>query len=437
MVLYMYLHTLTHTHTHSHVLSAGSVYPPSLTLTQQFIRHNGTNFSPPTASQQRSHTQPQQPARETNQERYREASPEGESVDKGGEEVGSDVERDDSETPLADETTEHTFTQSFGALNEASRRWSVEAQHPQLYFSTIHEDTPPSGDEDGGASDGRLSGSAEDSNTSGSPSLSTTPIVTDERELGSRGLAMNQPFSNQLNSAVDDDRHPSDSVMGLSSSATQVGSLEETLKSAMHVTQVLLGHTPPEHIQIEPAPMICSTNEAEIESTQALLNLTTASFMGGNQRVKESPELTADARETSPQGAKEELAQGPQRIPDSIELSLLSNRQSRGSNLATEDDHAFSNLPLTRPRAMAYTTYTMDGGYMKTGMATPHTVGSSSERKRHQESLYPSTVTHESRGGSAENEEDGQNLADFIDGPSELHNRWRGGLGKVRSRGAH
>ena len=366
-----------------------------------------------------------------------------------------DSVEDETEMPLADLTTEHNFIQP------QSNKQTRDAIHPP-YFPTIPEDALFSGEEENVVLK-RQSESTDESTNNSLPSLSTTTLVVEEiAPTDEGGLTFTAPpltgsiEDNTVEEAIPDGEVTSSvSHMGnmeetlksiedntveeaipdgeITSSVSHMGNMEETLKSAVHMTHVLLGHAQPEDIHIEPAPTICSN---EIQSTQALLDLTTASFIktraeGESQDAEgESQDAVGDPKENGRHEAIEHpLPQGPPMIPDSFELSPLSGRLSSRDNEI--GDEYSSDQPQSRSRALAYSAFTTDNAYIKTGMATPHRVGSLQTKEK--ESRRP-PVIHE----LGANDENGQSLADFIDRPSDIKrsppNRWKLGPNRVDSR---
>lgn len=332
-----------------------------------------------------------------------------------------DSVEDETEMPLADLTTEHNFIQP------QSNKQTRDAIHPP-YFPTIPEDALSLGEEENVVLK-RQSESTDESTNNSLPSLSTTTLVVEEiAPTDEGGLTFTAP---PLTGSIEDNTVEEAIPDGeITSSVSHMGNMEETLKSAVHMTHVLLGHAQPEDIHIEPAPTICSN---EIQSTQALLDLTTASFIktraeGDSQDAEgESKDAVKDPKEN---GRHEAIVpQGPPMIPESFKLSPLSGRLSSRDNEI--GDEYSSDQPQSRSRALAYSAFTTDNAYIKTGMATPHRVGSLQTKEK--ESRSP-PVIHE----LGANDENGQSLADFIDRPSDIKrsppNRWKLGPNRVDSR---
>ena len=385
------------------------MFPSRFTQTQQFVQHDGNlsleSISPAKPSSQDNHTpvlhsdidHPLSP------DQLHAKCPTDDEIDASGRET--DV------VSLADMTTEHTFTQPLG---------SVERVHLSGDFFQV---TQPSGDEEEEEDDDEEEDEEEGGSTTSSvPSLSTTPLVPEG--VCDPATAMNLESSSSLTTLLSTEEVretlPDDSVSTLklsSSAVSHSGHLEDTLKAAVHVTQLLMGHTPPEHIQIEPVPTIFGTNEAEIETTQALRGLNAASFAGQAVLGTQSLDIAPEAPENSEQGNEEDaqVPQGPPTFPDS--LQLLSSRtagQSSSGGVATGDHQTLGTSPEWRPGSMARSAITLENvGYVKTGMATPHRVGRGSTRNREErETRFASS------GGSPGNrgvENGGQSLADFID----------------------
>lgn len=332
-----------------------------------------------------------------------------------------DSVEDDAETPLADLTTEHNPTQP---------QSNKQIRDPP-YFPTIPEDTLSSGEEESVVL--KHQNESTDEPTNNRPTFSTTPSVVEEiAPTDEGGLTFNPP---PLASSIEDSTVEGAIPDGeISSSVSHMGNMEETLKSAVHMTHVLLGHAQPEDIHVEPAPTMCSN---EIQSTQALLDLTTASFTktraeGESQDAEgELQDAVEDPKENGQHEVIEHpLPQGPPLIPDSFDLSPLSGRlSSRDNEIGGEYS---SDQPQSRSRALAYSAFTTDNAYIKTGMATPHRVGSLHTKKDKGSRLSP--VIHE----LGANDENGQSLADFIDRPSDIKrsppNRWKSGPNRVDSR---
>lgn len=340
---------------------------------------------------------------------------ENDSVDSG---------KDDTETPLADQTTKHNFTQP------QSNKPTREALQPP-HFPTILEDTLSSGEE---VVPKRQSESADDERGHSSfpiaPSVVKEIATTDEGGLTFNPTPLTSSIEESTLTVVSSfEESTVKGAMpdgGITSSVSHMGNMEETLKSAVHMTHILLGHAQPEDIHIEPAPTICST---EIESTQALLDLTTASFTK-NRAEEEAQDAVVGPKENGQHEVIEHpLPQGPPMIPDSFELSPLAGRLSRGDNDIKDEESSLQ--PQFRSRTLAYSAFSTDNAYIKTGMATPHRVGSSQAEDK--ETRLPHVI-HE----SGANDENGQSLADFIDRPSDIKrsppNRWKLGPNRVDSR---
>ena len=332
----------------------------------------------------------------------------------------------DFELHVADSTTKPDLTPSNGPQ---------EVEDPSS-FLTVHIVANHSSDEESSSvSQVGLNESAGSSSVSSLPSLSTTPIVTEDLATSGESSVTTEPMLTVRSNAGQAKGTPTPSVMEYGSSdMSQVGTLEETLKSAMHVTQVLLGHPSQEDIHIEQAPTISGINDDDIKSTQAVLSLTSASLMG-NQMVEKSQESTDDTQENGEHEVEDDLLpQGPPLIPDSFNLSPLINRKSRRDNHLTDEEYNSSDWPQPRGRLMAYSAFTSDsGGYIKTGMATPHRVGSTPTG----ESGRQLSVIREPPAG--ENDDCGQSLADFIDRPMDVkrgsQHRWKHGPNRIGSGG--
>ena len=318
----------------------------------------------------------------------------------------TDIGDDKNAVPLSDLATKHTFLQPLrGESGE-------EGEDSQLLFSTLQKVTRQSCDEEEEEEE-------EDSNTSSVASLSTTPVAPDipeevyetENTLQSSSAALSRDETRRETSN-------DSSTVELGSSAVS-RHLEDTLKSAVHVTQLLLGqHTPPEQVQIKPVPTITGTNEAEIESAHALRGLTAASFAGQTALgIRPPPEETTNNGE---QEREEDSAppQGPPTFPDALELP---SRSGRAGEISSDNGQSFSTSPeWPRPRSMAQSGFAMENvGYVKTGMATPHRVGGGGLGERREERRERYTIM--SSGRSPDNQ-NGESLADFIDRPSDAVN---------------
>jgi hypothetical protein len=326
-----------------------------------------------------------------------------------------DGAKDEPDVELADLTTKQTLT----GLSEPQEVDSRSC------FLTVHKVQHSSDEEGGSVLRAGLSGS---SSISSLPSLSMTPVVPEDFATSiESGATMQSMLTDGSN--VDKAKETASVTEHSNKVVAQVGSLEETLKSAVHVTQVLLGHPPQEDIQIKPAPAISSINDAEIESTQAVLSLTGDSLMGGNKMVEKSQETTENTRENGEhENVDDSLPpQGPPLIPDSFNISPLINRKSRAENHMTDEDYNSSYHLQPRARSMAYSAFASDsGGYIKTGMATPHRVGGTQTA---QSSRFLPAIREPPAG---KNEDCGQSLADFIEdvnrGPQT---RWKPGSNKI------
>ena len=351
--------------------------------------------------------------------------------------VKNQVTADDDETatPLADRSTKEVFTKPLDSVH------GQEDEHSRASF--FADDTQPHEEEEGeeelGIGGGMLRIGSADSSTGSQPSLSSTPIVSEHLTVESQSADTPQSYFARTTDVVEmRETLPNESLTELSSSdLSQTGHLEETLKSAMQVTQVLLGHTPPEHIEIEPVPIISTTNDATIESTQALLDLTAASLTGNVVPGTQEEKPPEDASESVHTGYVP--PQGPPMIPDSFELSSLTTRQSRGDTRHASGDNEqefdFSEHSLQpRARASAYSAFSLDNvGYVKTGMATPHRVGSSAAKEEERGSGYqPMIESNSRRMPSGNSDESRQSLADFIDRPSGVR---RGPQSRLKQRG--
>ena len=331
--------------------------------------------------------------------------------------AGSEL-KDAAETPLAQPSTnEHTFTQPLRSVFSPP-----DSEERESIFSRIQRDEEREEEEE----EEDCGGDSAGSTASSAPSLSTTPVVPEEfATLGAScdrfQSSSSLPAAVRSNTVETREPLPNESLTRLGSSA--VSQMEETLKSAIHATQLLFKHTPPpEHTQINPAPTILDTNEAEIEAAQALSGLKAASVTSRRALAEDS--LVEKAVENGQHESKDAPSlEGPVLIPDSFELSSLTDRQSHSDNQTNEEEDY--ERPQPQARMMAYSAFTLDNiGYMKTSMATPHRVSSSTQRE------HRYTGVREMSGGLEESLENGQSLADFIDGPSDTRrnsprNRWK------------
>ena len=321
--------------------------------------------------------------------------------------------------PLTDSATEHSFSQP---LRGPCR---VDGETFEECFSTIRED---SGDDDEEEEEEEEE-EGGDSTTSSVGSLSTTPVV--HERIVKVDNTVESASSSSSFAALSRDETMGETLSNDSSAAVELGSstvsahLEDTLKSAVHVTQLLLGHhTPPEHIQIESVPTILATNEAEMESSRALSGLTAASFAGQTALGVPHLNLPEETANNGQEEKEEDFAtpQGPPTFPDSFQLS---SRTGSGGELSSGNGEGFSTSPeWPRARSMAQSGFALENiGYVKTGMATPHRVGGGGGggglRHGREERLERFIG-----GGSPDNRngENGQSLADFIDRPSDTGN---------------
>ena len=393
-------------------MDPGAAFPSTFTQTQHFLQHD-SSFSPNSiASAKHSeenltlglHSDIDQPL---SPEELSIKDMEDHEVDLREEEIGT--------TPLTNLTTGHTFSHPLTSVGQ------VESHHSPNFFSAIHEDTQPSGDDEEDDEGGG------DSTTSSVHSLSTTPLIPDRMTEVCDTAATLKSTSPPLLAALSEEGErketPSNdpSTLKLSSSArSQPGHLEETLKSAVHVTQLLMGHASPAQIQIQPVPTIFSSNEVEVESAQALRGLTVASISGEAELDTLDSTSMPEAAENGQQVTEEDHAvpQGPPTFPDSLQLSSHVSGQFGGRENATNHQTAFSTSPewTFRPRSMAQSSVRLENiGYVKAPMATPHKVGGVSTQSREE-----SETRFVSSGGSlgSRSVENGESLADFIDKPS-------------------
>ena len=415
------------------------MYPSTYTQTQQFIQNDDISFSPINTSSSSDLAESidhYNSTTDTMQSHCMAASPEhsdGARKPCNDNSTASEVVTDEIDTPLAELTTEHTFTQP---LNTIQCTTTPESERSRKYFSSVDQDEEEEEDDDDEDCSMRESGKSDssDSTTNSLPSLSTTPVVPQEFTTLGESWDRSRPSVEELKI---NDAGETQSLTKLSSSAvSQTGPLEDTLKSAVHVTQLLMGHTAPEQIPIEPAPTILNTNTAEIESTQALIGLTAAAF-SGNVALEVPHDMTTEEK-TVENGEKRESEdfpslQAPPMFPDSFELTSLTNRHSHNkSDMTQENDRGDGSefLQPRRPRSMAFTAFNVDNvGYVKTSMATPHRVGGSTHRDDEGRSLNHSA--HKMNRGLLvdESSENGRSLADFIDRSSDTRNgpqnRWK------------
>ena len=354
------------------------------TQTQQFFQHDGNFSLRSTASTKSSEEDHSLGIRSeidhlVSPDNSSTKSPEDDETDATG-----------SETDTVSLVTEHAFRHPRGSDR------GVDGKLSQVFFSTVQEDTQPSGDDE--EEDEEEEGG--DSTTSSAPSLSTTPVIPD-RYPGDRNTSPLLLSRDRMRETL-----PNDSSTTELGSSVVSGHLEETLKSAVHVTQLLLGHTAPEQIQIEPVPTIIGTNEAEIESARALQGLTAASFAG--QATLRGPHDVLEETVNNGREEKEEDSappQGPPTFPDALQLPSRTSGDEQGMSTSPE---------WPRPRSMAQSAFTLDNvGYVKTGMATPHRVGGGSAEGRER-------YTTSSRGSPGNR--NGGSLVDFIDRPSDTRN---------------
>ncbi|CAI7994487.1 UV radiation resistance-associated protein [Geodia barretti] len=402
---------------------AGSMPPSMFTQTQQFLQHD-SNFSLRSIA---SSTRPDEESRHNRSIHsdiddlliisppdLSKSGTEGDETDKACNEHVT--------APLTDSATELAFSRG-------PRR--VDGEISEECFSTIREDIQPSGDDDEEEEEEEEE-EGGDSTTSSVVSLSTTPVV---HERFVKVDSTPESASSSSFAALSGDESMGETLSNDSSAAVELGSstvsahLEDTLKSAVHVTQLLLGHnTPPEHIQIESVPTILAANEAEMESARALRGLTAASFAGQTALGVPHLNLPEETANNGQEEKEEDFAtpQGPPTFPDSFQMSSRTGEKTCGE-LSSGNGEGFSTSPeWPRVRSMAQSGFALENiGYVKTGMATPHRVGGGGGggggglRHSREERLERFIG-----GGSPDNRngENGQSLVDFIDRPSDTGN---------------
>ena len=343
-----------------------------------------------------------------------------------------DEERENMETPLAEQASDHTFTPQMGRPSrlvvEPHSSPPLQSQ-PQSQSPLPGRNLPLPLPSESVWSRGRHRRQgeeeeveAEDVSTSDETlSLSSTPVVPDDQ--------MYISFAHVARNWAQDQKGGPESPSV--SPAARVGSLEETLKSAVHATQALLNHSPPQHLQTEPTPtpMGCRTGA---EATQAFLSLSTFSFSETKEPATSCSPNKQHLEPNSPQGAPH----GPTLIPDSIELSYL-NHRGLGVNRDREKQEAvqrFTDFSQHGNHTVAYRSYAMESGYIKTGMATPHIIEPAS---RNQAQMGRGGTIIETTLSLSGEPDIPQSLDDFIDAPLErvpVHahrKRWRQVEGKI------
>ena len=339
-----------------------------------------------------------------------------------------DEEREIMETPVADQASDHTFTPQIGRpsrsmvdpyTNPPPQSLSpLPAQN--LLLPPLSESVWSKGRHQQQGEE-REEEPEEVSTTDEIHSLSSTPVGPDD-----------QIYTSFTDTARDRAQvHKDGPDFPFVSPIARGGNLEETLKSAVHATQALLNHSPPQHLQTEPTaiPTGCRTGA---EATQALLSLSTFSF----SETKEPATSCHPDQQHSEPSSLLGVPQGPTLIPDSIELSLLNHRElgeSRDQE-KQEEVQMFTNFSQRGNHTVAYRSYAMESGYVKTGMATPHII---EPALRNQTQVGREGRTIENTLSLSGEPDRPQSLNDFIDAPLErvpVHahrKRWRGVEGKI------
>lgn len=384
--------------------------PSIFTRTQQFLQHDSSNYPvrPTTTS-----THPVTAGHIIDSRQIEHAI----SMDdlRGEKEEGE--ETDDTSGPesnsisLAD-LTKHKFTQQLNSTAELE-----EEQPSQIFFSPSDSVRSASvGEED----DEEEEEEREDSTTSSVPSPSTTPVVADTLTISESSPPPSASMLLSKNAPRGDDALFTSSLSEVEVGSSVVsGNLEDTLKSAVSdVTQLLLGQTPPEHIQITQAPGILSVNEAkmDIESAQALRGLTAVSFAGQSALGIQLTPLD-EAEKTERKETDEEdliLLQGPPTFPETLLPSRLATSSTGES---TTSDNISTSPEWPRPRSMAQGTFSVKNDRYKTRMATPHIVGERAPETQNNE--RESSLTSSGKSSQNVNSSSLLGLADFIDRPSD------------------